>query len=200
MFGAWTLPRPALALLHGCLLLATGAAAACDAAGEPVRLAQVALQQATAEAAQPALRVEAVRPTRPPTDIHLITIEDERYLGDVARQLGATVDAVMADNQLTDTLLKPDMQLRVKTTADLVAQFEAAREARKARRAAREAAKQAELEEKARVAAEERRRKALEAKAKRLGKSVDQLMQGGELKTDNASSRHVRLPAHIDVP
>lgn len=200
MFGALSMPRIAQVLLCSLALACTGALAGCEASGEPVRLARLALEQATSEAAQPALRVEAVRPTRPPVDVHLIAIEDERYLGDVARQLGATVDSVMADNQLQDTALKPGMQLRVQTTADLVVQFEAAREARKARRAEREAAKQAALEEKARLAAEERRRKSLEAKAKKLGVSVDKLMQGGELKTDNASSRHVKLPAHIDVP
>ena len=169
-------------------------------ANEPTKVVKLALQQTLHGAQEPGLQAQAVRPTRPEAELHTILIEDERYLGDVARQLGATVDSVLADNQLTDTMLKPDMKLQVRTTADLVDQFVAAREARKERRAAKEAAKQAELEAKALAAAEERRKVALAAKAKRLGTTVEALLQKGELKTEHATSRHVRLPADIQIP
>jgi ribosome-binding factor A len=110
-----------------------------------------------------------VVPSKPALALHEIRIEDERYLGDVARQLGAIVEAVVHDNDLRDTTLAPGQVLRVRTTRDLVDAFVDKRERRKAARAAAEEAKRvAKLKAEADARAAKRAAK-LAARRKKLG-------------------------------
>lgn len=101
-----------------------------------------------------------------------LTIEDERYLGDVARQLEVSVDALMRLNGLSDTLLKPGMQLQVETRADLVDRFVARRERRKADKVAAEEAKRQEKVRKEAEARAARRAKLIAARARKKGVAV----------------------------
>lgn len=86
-------------------------------------------------------RTTNVIPSKPAVAEHEIVIEEERYLGDLARQLGVTVDSLVVDNGLTDHALKPGMRLKVRTGRDLVDAYVAKREHRKQVKAAAEAAR-----------------------------------------------------------
>lgn len=113
-----------------------------------------------------------VVPSRQAPERLQVVIEDERYLGDVARQLGVSVDAMMRLNNLADTLLKPGATLQVDTTRDQLERFVDRRERRKAAKIAAEEAKRQEkvrLEAEARAA---RRAKALAARARKRGVPV----------------------------
>ncbi len=110
-----------------------------------------------------------VVPSRQAAERLQVVIEDERYLGDVARQLGVSVDSMMRLNNLTDTALKPGVELQVDTTRDQLLRFEDRRERRKA---AKIAADEAKRQEKVRLEAEARaarRAKALAARARKRG-------------------------------
>lgn len=102
----------------------------------------------------------------------VLTIEDERYLGDVARQLEVSVDAMMRLNGLSDTLLKPGMQLKVETRAELIDRFVARRERRKADKIAAEEAKRQEKVRKEAEARAARRAKQIAARARKRGAPV----------------------------
>lgn len=86
-------------------------------------------------------RTSNVIPSKPAAAEHEIVVEDERYLGDLARQLGVTVDSVVSDNNLADHSLQRGMRLKVRTGRDLVDAYVAKREHRKQVRAAAEAAR-----------------------------------------------------------
>lgn len=113
-----------------------------------------------------------VVPSRQASERLQVVIEEERYLGDVARQLGVSVDAMMRANNLADTLLKPGATLQVDTTRDQLDRFLDRRERRKAAKIEAEEAKRQEkvrLEAEARAA---RRAKALAARARKRGLAV----------------------------
>lgn len=102
----------------------------------------------------------------------VLAIEDERYLGDVARQLEVSVDAVMRLNGLSDTLLKPGMQIKVETRAELIDRFVLRRERRKADKIAAEEAKRQEKVRKEAEARAARRAKQIAARARKKGVAV----------------------------
>jgi LysM repeat protein len=108
-----------------------------------------------------------VIPSKPASEIHAITVLDEHYLGDIARQLGVTVDGVLADNALTESTLKPGQVLKVRTTRDLVDAFEARRERR---RVAKLAAEEAKRIAKAKVEAEARAARKAKQRAAKLAR------------------------------
>ncbi len=75
-----------------------------------------------------------VIPTAEPIETFTVVVEKERYLSDIARALGSTVDDLMIDNDLGQSRLKPGLRLRVRTTSSRYARFLQRRE-RKAQRA-----------------------------------------------------------------
>lgn len=110
-----------------------------------------------------------VIPSKPAPQRLSVVIEEERYLGDVARQLGSSVDAMLALNKLTDTLLQRGQILLVDTSREMVEKFVDKRERRKAAKlAAEEAKRQEKLRKEAEVRAA-KRQKLLEARAKKRG-------------------------------
>ena len=76
-------------------------------------------------------RTVNVIPSRPAVETRTITVMDERYLGEIARPLGVTVDVLLAENQLAEGAVKPGQVIKVRTTGDLIDQFEQRREARR---------------------------------------------------------------------
>jgi LysM repeat protein len=100
----------------------------------------------------------------------VLAIEDERYLGDVARQLEVSVDAMMRLNGLSDTLLKPGMQ--IKTRAELIDRFVLRRERRKADKIAADEAKRQEKVRKEAEARAARRAKQIAGRARKKGIAV----------------------------
>lgn len=108
-----------------------------------------------------------VIPSKPADEIHAITVKDERYLGDIARQLGVTVDGVLHDNQLTESTLKTGQVLRVHTSRDLVEAFETRRERR---RVAKIAADEAKRVAKSKAEAEARAARKAKQRAAKLAR------------------------------
>lgn len=124
-----------------------------------------------------------VIPSKPASEVHAITVLDEHYLGDIARQLGVTVDGVLADNGLTESTLKPGQVLKVRTTRDLVEAFEARRERRRLARLAAEEAKRvakAKAEAEARAAKKAKQRAAKLARGHKGAKVVETVKAGGK--------------------
>lgn len=111
-----------------------------------------------------------VIPSKPAQAVHQIQIEDERYLGDIARQLGVSVDGILRDNAMAETVLQRGMVLQVRTTRDLIVAFEARREQRKiAKAAAEEAKRQARLKAAAEARAARRLARLQARRDRRLG-------------------------------
>ncbi len=108
-----------------------------------------------------------VIPSKPTVEVHAITVNDERYLGDIARQLGVTVDGMLHDNQLIESTLKTGQVLRVHTSRDLVEAFEARRERR---RVAKIAADEAKRVAKGKAEAEARAARKAKQRAARLAR------------------------------
>lgn len=122
-----------------------------------------------------------VVPSRQAAERLQVMIEDERYMGDVARQLGVSVDAMMRVNNLADTVLKPGTALQVDTTRDQLDRFVERRERRKG---AKIAAEEAKRQEKVRIEAEARaarRAKAIAARARKRGVVVAMAADGKTL-------------------
>jgi LysM repeat protein len=101
----------------------------CDSLQDLNGLSEKVLQAGSGTASKTTFR--GVKPSRPAPAMHPVAIEDERYMGDIARQLGVTVDSILRDNGLTDNTLSPGMVLQIRASKDLVDSFIARREARK---------------------------------------------------------------------
>lgn len=156
---------------HG--LLAVLALSACQQQPELKslqRLSTTMIEAGTGTAAKSAQR--NVVPTKPAPEPLQLRIEDERYLGDVARQLGVTVDAMLEWNQLGDTLLKPGQFLAVRTTKELLDRFVERRERRKAARIAAEEAKRQDKLRKEAEARAAKRAKQVALRARKHGVAV----------------------------
>ncbi len=148
------------------LLLAT---AACDRAPQINAMTRQMVEAGAGSAERAPMR--AVIPTRPAAEEHTIVVDDERYLGDIARQLGVTVDEMLAVNKLAEPTLQRGQVLRVETTADLINGWEARRVERRAAKAAKEAEKRAA---KAQAEADARAAKMLAKRLKKLkGKAAE---------------------------
>lgn len=129
-------------LRHGCFLIACLATVCgCD------KLRSLAPQLSTTAingAAPASARRSNVIPTRRPPRRHIIEVKDERSLTGIARELGVTVEEIIATNSLTSTTIKPGQQLHVDASPADVVRFLSKREARLARKAARAKKKAAE--------------------------------------------------------
>ncbi len=95
-----------------------------------------------------------VIPSAAPRSTFQITITDERYLSDVARRLGTTVETLIRDNHLPDATIHKGQTLQVRCTEAQHRAFERGQVARVERRlerarahARRLAAKQAAKEQ-----------------------------------------------------
>lgn len=142
------------------------AAAGCESGQQVATVADQLLQAGSGTA--PRTPMHNVVPSRSPVEQHVITIVDERYLGDVARQLGVTVDSLQHDNGLTSNQLQPGQQLLVTTSRELVKAFEQAGNERRERKAAAERAK---LEAKRKAEAEAKAARLAAKRAAKLAKS-----------------------------
>ena len=111
-----------------------------------------------------------VIPTRQPPRRFVIAIEDERSLTYIARELGVTVENIIATNELQSTVLKPGQQLHIDASPADVSRYLANREARKARKAARAKKK---AEEKAARKADKMKRAVSRTKVKKLKRHKD---------------------------
>lgn len=154
-----------------------------------------------------------VVPSKAPAERCKVVIEDERYLGDVARQLGTSVDALMALNQVADTLLQRGQVILVETRRELVDQFVDKRERRKAAKIAAEEAKRQEKLRKEAEARAAKRQKQMEARAKKRGlkyvaaaagvpdhgPTAVPLRSGEERSLNHGKLRGVTLPASFGV-
>lgn len=110
-------------------------------------------------------RAHNVIPTRQPPRRFVIQIENERSLTYIARELGVTVESLIATNELRTTQLHQGQQLQVDASPADVSRFLANREARKARKAAR--LKKLAEEKAAKKAAKKAGHKGAKLKAKR---------------------------------
>ncbi|MBM4345501.1 MAG: LysM peptidoglycan-binding domain-containing protein [Deltaproteobacteria bacterium] len=158
-------------------------------------------------------QLQNVVPSKSPAERLTLIVEDERYLGDIARQLGTSVDALMALNQLADTLLQRGQVVLVETRRELVDQFVDKREKRKAARIAAEEAKRQDKLRKEAEARAAKRQKQLEARARKrglkyvaaapgtndTGPTAVPLRAGEERKLDHGRLRGVSLPASFGV-
>ncbi|MCO4760774.1 MAG: LysM peptidoglycan-binding domain-containing protein [Myxococcales bacterium] len=145
------------------LLLAIVAASGCDRAS-------------SLASSSPRHRLTVIS-SAPPQQRLRITVTDERYLSDVARRLGTTVETLIRDNKLADSTIHPGMQLEVRTTARRHAEFERLQQVRAERRIKRAEAKRnkaaaaAAAKRKLRKAKRPRRRRARRKKRRsRRGK------------------------------
>ncbi len=144
-------------------------AAGCDRAPQIHDVTQQMVAAGAGSSDHTAMR--SVVPSRPAAEEHTIIVDDERYLGDIARQLGVTVDELLSKNRLAEPTLQRGQVLRVETTADLINGWEAHRAERKALKAQKEAEKRAA---KAKADADARAAKALARRLKKLkGKAAD---------------------------
>lgn len=194
-------------LALGWLAIAPG----CAQKQELHKLSVSALQASTGTAQK--TQLQNVVPSKAPAERCTLVIEDERYLGDVARQLGTSVDALMALNQLADTLLQRGQVVVVETRRALVDQFVDKREKRKAAKIAAEEAKRQEKLRKEAEARAAKRQKQMEARAKKrglkyvaaaagapdTGPTAVPLRSGEERKLDHGKLRGVTLPASFGV-
>ncbi|MBI5609523.1 MAG: LysM peptidoglycan-binding domain-containing protein [Deltaproteobacteria bacterium] len=153
-----------------------------------------------------------VVPSKPVTEPLQLTIEDERFLGDVARQLGVSVDAVLEWNQLSDSLLRPGQVLQVRTTKAAIDKFVDRLERRKAAKLAAEETKRQEKVRKEAEARAAKRAKQMAARAKKHGGSAAlaaaagggeptgvPLRPGEARAVGTAKLRGVSLPANLAV-
>ena len=114
-------------------------------------------------------QLKNIVPSKRPQERLTVVIEDERYLGDIARQLGTSVDALLAMNKLTDTLLTRGQIVMVEATRDLVDHFVDKRERRKETKIAADEAKRQDKLRKEAEARSAKRQKMLEARARKRG-------------------------------
>lgn len=144
-------------------------AVGCDRAPELHRMTQQVVEAGAGSSQHTPMR--AVIPTRPAAVEHTIVVDDERYLGDIARQLGVTVDEMLAMNKLAEPTLQRGQVLKVETTADLINGWEARRIERRALKAQREMEKRAA---KAKAEADARAARQLAKRLKKLkGKAAE---------------------------
>ncbi|MSP93138.1 MAG: LysM peptidoglycan-binding domain-containing protein [Myxococcales bacterium] len=173
--------------------IATGPVCACD--GGALEEIPRAMLAAGAGTAGKTTLVNVV-PSRPPRQLHTVTVEEERYLGDMARALGVTVDSVLADNGMQEPTLKPGMVLQVRTTRDLIDAFVARRDRRKAEKAAAEEAKrQAKLKADADARAA-RRLARMQARRKRAGRGVEAKASAAGVTAPAAGARDLSHGRH----
>ncbi len=160
------------------------AATACDRAPQIQEMTKqvVAAGAGTSERAP----MRAVIPTRPAAEEHTIVVDDERYMGDIARQLGVTVDELLAMNKLAEPTLQRGQVLRVETTADLLNGWEARRAERKAAKLAKEQEKRAA---KAKAEADARAAKMLARRLKKLkGKAAEAALVAAHARTPEVAA------------
>ena len=159
-------------------LVLLASATACEKRAELEKLSTTMIQASAGTAAKSPMR--NVIPSKPAKLRLNLVVEEERYLGDVARQLGASVDSLLALNQLRDTLLQKGQILLVETSREMLDQFVDRREKRKAAKiAAEEAKRQDKLRKEAELRAA-KRMKLMEARAKKRGGKVSlAAMQAG---------------------
>lgn len=161
---------------------------ACDGAPKLREMTKQVVEAGAGSADRTPLR--AVVPSRQAAEEHTIIVDDERYLGDIARQLGVTVDEMLAMNKLEDPTLQRGQVLRVETTVDLINGWEARRTERRAAKAAKEQEKRAA---KARAEADARAAKALARRMKKFkGKAAE-----AALVAAHASSTQPPGPADV---
>ncbi len=186
------------------------AGAGCERRQEIEKLSASMLQAGEGTASKTPLR--NVVPSKPAAEKLQLTIEDERFLGDVARQLGVTVDAVLEWNHLGDSMLHPGQVLEVKTTKAAIEKFVDRRERRKAAKlAAEEAKRQEKLRKEAEVRAA-KRAKQMAARAEKRGGAATvatasepldssgiPLRPGEARAVGKAKLRGVSLPANLAV-
>ncbi len=154
------------------------------------KLSQSMLQASGGSASRTPMRT--VVPSKPAAEAYVISIEDERYLGDLCRQLGVTVDDVMRVNNLKDGTLKKGMALQVTTTRDLVTQFEARREHKRQLRIAAEEAKRI-----AKVKADAEARALRKAKQREARQHKKELAKSGKHAAVVARSAHGKQGSKI---
>lgn len=118
-------------------LMALLAGALCSTGCDKIRAMSPALS-GTSIAADGQQPRGNVIPTRAPPRRFVMVVEDERSLTYIARELGVTVESLIATNELKSTTLQRGQQLHVDASPADVSRFLAKREARKERRAARE--------------------------------------------------------------
>ncbi len=184
--------------------------AGCERRQELEKLSATVLKAGEGTASKTPMR--NVVPSKPVAEPLQLTIEDERFLGDVARQLGVSVDAVLEWNQLSDSLLKPGQVLQVRTTKAAIDKFVERRERRKAAKLAAEEAKRQEKVRKEAEARAARRAKQMAARAKKHGGSAAvagaqgateptgmPLRPGEARAVGKAQLRGVSLPANLAV-
>ena len=75
-----------------------------------------------------------VIPSAAPKQRFEVTIQTKRYLSDVARQLGTTVEAIIADNGLPDSSIAPGQRLKVRCTERRFNEFKRLQRVREERR------------------------------------------------------------------
>lgn len=154
------------------------------------KLSQSMLQASGGSASRTPMRT--VVPSKPAAEVFVIGVEDERYLGDLCRQLGVTVDDVMRVNKLKDGTLKKGMALQVTTTRDLVTQFEARREHKRQLRIAAEEAKRI-----AKVKADAEARALRKAKQREARQHKKELAKSGKHAAVVARSVHGKLGTKV---
>ena len=154
-------------------------AAACDRAPQIQEMTKQVVAAGAGSSERAPMR--AVIPTRPAAEEHTIVVDDERYMGDIARQLGVTVDELLAMNKLQEPGLQRGQVLRVQTTADLLNGWEARRTERRAAKLAKEQEKRAA---KAKAEADARAAKLLARRLKKLkGKSAEAALVAAHART-----------------
>lgn len=158
------------------LVLGSLALGGCEAGSALPRLPAAVLQAGDGSASK--TRMRNVVPSRPAAIEHRVVVQDERYLGDIARQLGVTTDALRLDNDLADGPLKSGMVLKVRTSKDLVDAFEARRERiKQARIAAEEAKRQAKIKADAEARAAKRRARLEARRIRGKGAKIKQVTE-----------------------
>lgn len=190
---------------------------ACLGCGKKDDLQKLSVQMIAASGGTAAkTSLSNVIPSKPPTKRLNLVIEDERFMGDVARQLGTSVDALLVLNNMTDTLLQCGQILLVDTSREMVDQFVDKRERRKAAKlAAEESKRQDKLRKEAEVRAA-KRQKLMEARAAKRGIKLKPTslaagtpdrgptgvpLRAGEARSmDHGQLRGVRLPSTFAAP
>ena len=177
-FGAWLGASRTASIA---LLLTLGA---CDRAPQLNEMTKQVVEAGAGSADRTPMR--AVIPSRPAAEEHTIIVDDERYVGDIARQLGVTVDEMLAMNKLQEPTLQRGQVLRVETTADLINGWEAHRAERRAAKALKEQEKRAA---KAKADADARAAKLLARRLKKMkGKPAEAALVAAHANTPQVAA------------
>jgi hypothetical protein len=143
----------------------------CGRSDQVKSLAHDMLKAGAGTAAPP---MRTVVPSKPPVEMQSLRIEEERYLGEIARYMGTTVEAIRALNRLGEQPLTTGMVLQIETSREAVERYCTLRAQRKADKLAQAEAK---LQAKLRAEAEARaakRAKQLAARARKRGQPLPQ--------------------------